>query len=66
MQALVRKKFVIYYKPEFAAGESVRLVEGMDFFTRDNGFSVYDTDEVGNMDWLDAINVGPLMVWRVE
>lgn len=65
MQSLVKKKFVLYYKPEFAGGERAQIVEGMDFFTKENGFSIYDIDDIGHLDPEDSTNIGPLMVWRV-
>jgi len=66
MQALVRKKFVLYYSPEFAGGERTQIVNGVDFFTETRGFKRMEIDEIGNMDPMDSIKIGPLMVWRVK
>lgn len=66
MQTLVRKKFVLYYSPEFAGGERVQLVKGMDFFTEEHGFRAYEIAHIANMGKGDGFNTGPLMMWRVK
>lgn len=37
-QVLQRRKFVLYYPPEFVGGERVEIKVGMRFFTEENGF----------------------------
>lgn len=65
-QALVKRKFVLYYDPDFAGGEErVQLVKGMDFFTEENGFSVYDIDDVGNMRYDATLTISYLRLWRI-
>jgi len=66
MQTLVRKKFVLYYSPEFAGGERVQLVEGMDFFTEENGFRPHEIAHLFEMKKTHVLSTGPLQVWRVK
>ena len=65
MQALVKKKFVLYYPPEFAGGERVQIVNGIEFFTEDKGFRRMEIDEIESMDDMDSISISYLKVWRV-
>lgn len=65
-QTLVRKKFVLYYPPEFAGGERTQIVKGIDFFTEDKGFKRMEIDEIESMDPMDAINISYLKVWRIK
>lgn len=65
MQALVKKKFVLYYSADFPAGERVQLVEGIDFFTQDKGFHLREINDVAKMEENATLNIGPLKVWRV-
>ena len=64
-QVLQRKKFVLYYSPEFPGGERVDFVE-MSFFTEDKGFR---TPEIGYINALKkglTLSVGSLQIWRVR
>ncbi len=66
-QALERKKFVLYYAPEFIGGEKVELKTGMGFFTEEYGFRPFEIEVIGKVKRGDTINVGgPLRIWRVE
>lgn len=66
MQALVKKKFILYYNPDFAGGERVQLVEGMDFFTEDGGFREPEIGYISKMEKGTTLGVGPLRIWRVK
>lgn len=65
MQGLVKKKFVLYYSPDFAGGERIQLVEGISFFTEGKGFHLREINDVAKMEKNATLNIGPLKVWRV-
>ncbi len=65
MQTLTRKKFVLYYHPDFAGGERTQIVGG-EFFKEENGFRDYEIRDVKNINRDETINIGPLKVWRVK
>ena len=70
MQGLVKKKFVLYYSPyyspDFAGGERIQLVEGIDFFTEDKGFRRMEIDEIESMKYDSTLTISYLRLWRVE
>lgn len=66
MQTLERKKFVLYYAPEFAGGERVQLVEGLDWFTEDKGFREMEIGYISKLKKGDTLTVGSLKIWRVK
>ena len=63
VQALVKKKFVLYYKPEFIGGERVQLVEGMEF--TEGGFRPPEVRDISNMNVDDTLTIASLKIWRV-
>lgn len=63
MQTLVKKKFVLYYKPEFIGGEKVQLVEGMEF--TEGGFRPPEVRDISNMSEGDTLTIASLKIWRV-
>jgi len=65
MQTLQRKKFVLYYPPEFVGGERTQIVNGIAFFTEDRGFKRMEIDEIESMDPMDSISISYLKIWRV-
>ena len=62
---LQRKKFVLYYSPEFVGGERIALEE-MSFFTEDKGFRVPEIGYINALKKGLTLDVGPLMIWRVQ
>lgn len=62
---MVKKKFVLYYTPDFAGGERVQLVEGIDFFTEEKGFRRMEIDEVESMKQDDTLAISHLRLWRI-
>lgn len=65
IQALVKKKFVLYYNESFPGGERVQLV-GVDFFTEDKGFRAYDIRNIEKLEVPHSLNIGGLKIWRVK
>jgi len=61
---LVRKKFVLYHKPEFIGGEQVQLVVGMEFL--EGGFRPSEISDITNMKGGETLTIGSLMIWRVK
>ncbi len=66
MQALVRKKFVLYYSPEMSGGERTQIVNGIDWFTEEKGFRRMEIDDIEHLDPMDSVTISYLKVWRVE
>ena len=66
MQTLERKKFVLYYAPEFAGGERAQIVNGMDFFTVDKGFREMEIGYISKLKKGLNITIGSLQIWRVK
>lgn len=66
MQALVKRRYVLYYPPEMAGGERVQLVEGLDWFTEDKGFRRMEIDEIEVLDPMSSVSISYLKVWRVK
>ena len=64
MQSLVKKKFVLYYRPEFIGGEKVQLVEGMEF--TEGGFRPPEVRDITDMKVDDVLNIGGLKILRVN
>lgn len=64
MQVLVKKKFVLYYAPEFIGGERVQLVEGMEF--TDGGFRPPEVRDISNLNVDDNLTIASLKIWRVK
>lgn len=65
MQTLDKKRFVLYFKPEFPGGERVQIVE-MDFFTEERGFRSSEIGDISRLEKPESVNIGSLMVWRVK
>ena len=65
MQSLERKKFVLYFNPEFAGGERIQIV-GTEFFNHENGFRRHNKEDIRKMEIDAVLNVGPLKVVRVN
>ncbi len=66
MQTLERKKFVLYYSPEFAGGERTQIVNGMDFFTEEKGFRAPEIGYISQIKKGNNLTVGSLKIWRVK
>ena len=66
MQTLDRRKYVLYYPPEFAGGERAQIINGFDWFTEEKGFRQMEIDEIESMDDMDTVNISYLKVWRIN
>jgi hypothetical protein len=65
MQTLERKKFVLYYDPDFVGGERTQIV-GQEFFTDESGFRPMEIDRISTLPPMHATDAGPLKIWRVK
>jgi len=63
-QVLAKKKFVLYYAPEFVGGERITLEE-MSFFTEDKGFRDMEIGYINKLKKGGILSVGSLKIWRV-
>lgn len=62
----MRKKFVLYYSPDFAGGERVQIVNGVAWFTEDKGFRAPEIGYISQIKKGDNLTVGSLRIWRVK
>ena len=60
-----RKRFVLYYSPEFPGGEKAVPV-GMEFFTVDKGFRDMEIGYIGKLKKNGILSVGSMKIWRVN
>ena len=66
MQALTKKKFVLYYPPEMTGGERSQIVNGIHWFTEEKGFRRMEIDEIEVLNPMQSVSISYLKVWRIK